>query len=132
MPPLVGRDASIYWGTGTPALIGETRNIAIDLGTDWIDDTVHGDTVRSEAPSFSKFGASVTGLWDSTLGKSDEIVKNALARTSGTFSLYWGNSNRYFYGSGYVGDAAVESPYEDFAPFNWSIKAIGTVGFYAK
>ena len=132
MPTIPGRDASIYWGTGTPALIGETRNVSIDLGTDWIDDTVHGDTVRTFAPSFSTFGASVTGLWDTTLGKSDEIVKNAIAKVSGTFSLYWGNSNRYFYGSGYVGVDEVGSPYEDFASFNWSIKAIGTVGFYAK
>jgi len=128
----IGRDASIYWGTGTPVLIPETRNFAIDLGTDWIDDTVHGDTVRTFAPSFSSFGCSVTGLWDSVIGKSDAIVKDAIAKTSGKFSLYWGDSNRYFYGSGYVGVDEVGAPYDDFAVFNWSLRSIGTVGFYAK
>ena len=131
MSTIVGRDASVYWNSATPALIGETRNFTIDLGTDWIDDTVHGDTVRTFAPSFSNFGCSVTGLWDTTVGKSDEIVKNAIAKTSGLFSLYWGNSSRYFYGSGYVGVDEIGTPYEDFATFNWSIRSIGTVGFYA-
>ena len=132
MATIVGRDASIYWGSGTPALKIETRNFTVDLGTDWIDDTVHGDTVRTFAPSFSNFGCSVTGLYDTTIGGSDEVIKNAIAKQSGTFSLYWGNSNRYFYGSGYVGVDEVGSPYEDFSTFNWTLKSIGTVGFYAK
>lgn len=134
MTTIVGRDASVYWGSAaiTPTIRPETRNFTVDLGTDWIDDTVHGDTVRTFAPSFSTFGVSITGLWDTTIGKSDDIVKDAIAKRSGTFSLYWGNSNRYFYGSGYVGVDEVGTPYEDWSTFNWSIRALGTVGFYAK
>lgn len=132
MTTIATRDASIYWGTGTPFHVLETRNISIDLGEDFIDDTVHGDVNRSFVATFSNFGLSVTGLYDTVLGKSDVMINNALARASGKFSAYIGDSNRYFYGSAYISIDEVGAPYDDFAPFNWSLRATGVVGLYAK
>lgn len=133
MATIQTRNTSIYWGSGaTPALINETRNVRIDLGSDFADDTVHGDVNRSFAPTFANATFSVTGLYDTVIGKSDQIIKDALNQASGKFSIYLGDSNRYFYGSGYVSVDEVGAPYDDFAPFNWSIRPIGSIGFYAK
>jgi hypothetical protein len=132
MATILGRDASVYWGSGTPFHVLETRNVSIDEGAEFVEDTVHGDVNRSYSPTFTNFNASVTGLLDTVLGKSDEIRKNAANKTSGKFSIYGGDSNRYWYGSGYVSVDDASLPYDDYAGFNWSVRPIGTVGFYAK
>jgi len=126
----VGRDASVYWGT---TLIKETRNLVLDMGSDFIDDTVHGDTNRSFQPSFSNFGLTATGLMESgavATNTTASVMGAALAKTSGTFSVYFGASQRYVYGSAYVSVDELGQPYEDFDTFNWSLRATGTVGSY--
>lgn len=130
MATQIGRDASVYWGTGTPALIPETRNVTVDLGSEFADDTVHGDTVRTFAPTYASANISVTGLYDTASGKSNQIIADALAKASGKFSIYIGNSLRYFYGSGYVSVDEVGQPHDDFSSFNWTIRPSAQVGFY--
>lgn len=128
MATQVGRDASIYWGT---TLIAETRNIVVDMGSDFIDDTVHGDVNRSFQPSFANFGAKITGLQDkAAAGGTQSIIAGALAKTSGTWSIYFGYSGHYLYGSGYVSVDELGQPYDDFDTFNWSLRSTGTVGSY--
>ena len=125
-----GKDASVYWGT---TLIKETRNITLDEGMDFIDDTVHGDGNRSFQPSFANFGMSVTGLMETgavATNTTASIMAAANAKSSGTFSVYFGASQRYKYGSGYVSVDELGQPYEDFDTFNWSLRATGTVGSY--
>jgi hypothetical protein len=132
MATIQSRNASVYWSSGR---VVETRNVTIDLGTDFVDDTVHGDTVRSFAPTFANFNASVTGLYNTgaaAAGVTSQIIADAIAATSATWSIYIGASNQYFYGSGYVSVDSVTAPYDEFAEFNWSIRASGTVGHYAK
>lgn len=132
MPTIQTRNASCYWSTGR---VLETRNVSIDLGTDFADDTVHGDTNRTFAPTFANFGASVTGLYDTGVAAGSntaQIIADALAATSRNFSIYIGNSNQYFYGTGYVSVEEVSAPYDEFAAFNWAIKASGAVSHYAK
>ena len=130
MTTITGRNASVYWGTG---LTGETRNVSIDLGADFIDDTVHGDTVRTKQPLFSNFSAKVSGLYNvgaSAAGKSALLIANALSTASSTWSIYIGGVSQYFYGSGYISIDTVGAPYDDFAPFDFSIVSLGTVGHY--
>ena len=126
----LGRDASIYWGT---TLIGETRNAVVDMGADFVDDTVHGDTNRSFQPTFANFGLTVTGLMETgavATNTTASIMAAAFAKTSGTFSVYFGVSQRYVYGTGYVSVDELGEPYEDFNTFNWSLRADGTIGSY--
>lgn len=130
MTTQVGRDASIYWGS---TLIKETRNITIDMGSDFIDDTVHGDQNRSFQPSFANFALSATGLMETgavAANTNASIIAAALAKSSGTFSVYLGASQRYVYGTGYVSVDELGQPYEDFNTFNFSLRASGTVGSY--
>lgn len=126
MATTTGRNASAYWNAVNTA---ETRNISVDLGTDFIEDTVHGDTIRSFAPTFSNFAATITGLYSDVTSKA--IIDDALAAASRTFSLYFGANNRYFRGSGYVGVDEMSIPYDDFGTFNFSIRSLGTVTWYA-
>jgi hypothetical protein len=129
MATQTGRNASAYWGTSQ---IQETRNIVVDLGTDFIEDTVHGDTNRTFAPTFSNFSASITGLYsDHTTDGSKTIINDALAATSRTFSLYMGANNKYFRGSGYVSVDNISAPYDDFDAFDWSLRALGAVTWYS-
>ena len=126
----LGRDTSIYWGT---VLIQETRNGVIDMGSDFVDDTVHRDVNRSFQPTFANFGLSVTGLMQTgtvATNTTASIMAAALAKTSGTFSVYFGASQRYVYGTGYVSVDEIGTPYEDFDTFNWSLRATGGVGTY--
>lgn len=129
MATLVGRDAAVYWGSGaSPGRIAETRNISIDLGTDFLDDTVHGDTNRSEAPSFNRFAVTITGLYDDA---AFDIIDDAIAKTEGYFYIYPKSSvgTQYFYGRGYVSVDENSYPYDDFSNLNWSIRPSGTVTF---
>lgn len=126
----VGRDASIYWGT---VLIKETRNVTLDMGSDFIDDTVHGDVNRTFQPTFSNFAMSVTGLLETgavATNTTASIMEAAVAKSSGDFSVYFGVSQRYVYGTGYVSVDEIGQPYEDFDTFNWSLRATGVVGSY--
>jgi len=131
---ILGIDTSVYWGSAAiaPTRVAETRNVAIDLGADYVEDTVHGDVNKSFAPTFSNFAATITGLYDTLSGgHAKRIIADALAKQSGTFSIYLGNISQYFRGSGYVTVDDVSAPYDDFAGFNWSIRPLGTVSHYA-
>ena len=132
MATIQARNASVYWSSGR---VAETRNVSIDLGSDFVDDTVHGDTNRTFAPLFSNFNASITGLYNTgpaAAGNSAQLIADALTATSTTWSIYIGNSNTYFYGSGYVSVDNIGAPYDEFAPFDWSIRPLAGVGHYAK
>lgn len=132
MATIQTRHASVYWSGGR---VAETRNVSIDLGSDFVDDTVHGDSNRSFAPLFTNFAATITGLYNTGVaaaGNSAQIIADALGAVSAAFSIYIGNSNTYFYGNGYVSVDEVGTPYDEFAPFNWSIRSLGAVGHYAK
>jgi len=129
MTTIQTRNASIYFDTSH---IKETRNFTVDTGADFVDDTVHGDVNRTFAPLFQNFSASISGLWDITVGGSDALYRKAAAATTGNFSLYIGDSNRYFYGTAYASVDNVGAPYDDFSPLDWSLKPTGTVGLYAK
>ncbi len=127
MATIVGTDASVYWdATAVP----ETRNATVDLGTDFVDDTVHGDVNRTFAPTFANFGATISGLYDTGVAGSGVIVADALAKASKSFSIYLGNSQNYFLGNAYASVEEVAAPYDDFASFNWSLKATGAVSHY--
>lgn len=134
MATVLGIDSSIYWGSAAiaPTRVKETRNVAIDMGADYAEDTVHGDVNKTFTPTFSNFAASVTGLYD-TLGGGDakRVIDDALNKRSGTFSIYIGNISNYFRGSGYVSVDDVSAPYDDFSGFNWSIRPLGAVSHYA-
>jgi hypothetical protein len=131
MATIQTRHASIYWSANR---VPETRNVSINLSADYVEDTVHGDVNRTYAPLFLNFEASVTGLYNtgaSGTGNSAKLIADAQGPTSATFSIYIGATAQYFYGSGYVSIDEVAAPYDEFAPFNWSIRPIGTVGHYA-
>jgi len=124
---LLGRDACIYWGsTVSPSRIAETRNISIDLGSDWADDTVHGDVNRSEAPTYSKFACTITGLYDDA---AYVVMDDAIAKVQGYFYVYPKSSvnTQYFYGRGYVSVDEASYPYDDFSNMNWSVRPAGAV-----
>jgi hypothetical protein len=126
------RHASVYWSSGR---VLETRNVSIDMSSDFVEDTVHGDVNKTFAPTFSNFNASISGLYNTgakAAGNSAAIIDDARLSTSTTFSIYIGDSNTYFYGSGYASVENVGMPYDEFAPFDWSIRSIGAVGHYAK
>jgi len=129
MATLLGRDAAVYWGsTVSPSRIAETRNIAIDMGADWVDDTVHGDINRSEQPTFSRFNATITGLYDDA---AYIVIDDAIAKVQGYFYIYPNSSinTQYFYGLGYVSVDDASYPYDDFSNLNWSIRPSGVVTF---
>lgn len=129
MATVQSRDAAVYWGsTASPGRIAETRNISIDMGSDFVEDTVHGDTVRSESPTFNRFNATITGLYDDAVPK---LIDDALSKVQGYFYIYpKSNDNTiYFYGRGYVAVDENSYPYDDFAKLNWTIRPSGTVTF---
>jgi hypothetical protein len=90
--------------------------------------------VRSKAPLFVNFNAKISGLYATGVAaatNSARIIAHALASTSSTFSIYIGSISQYVTGSGYVAVDTIGGPYDDFAPFDWSIVSIGTVTHYA-
>lgn len=126
------RNASFYWSGNR--VIG-TRNFSINLGTDFVEDTAHGSQVRTFAPTFSNFAATITGLYNTGVaaaGNAAQLIQDALNATSAIWSIYIGNSNQYFYGSGYISVDEVSAPYDDFSAFNTALRSIGAVGHYAK
>lgn len=132
MATILTRNASIYWSGGR---VDKTRDVAIDMSADFKEDTVHGSTNKTSSPTFSNFNAKVTGLYNTGPAAfapvtSAQIIKNALSVNSGYWSIYLGQSLTYFYGSGYVSVDNVGAPYDDFAPFDWTITPIGNVGHY--
>lgn len=125
------RNASVYWSS---ARVPKTRNVSIDMGSDFVEDTAHGDTNRSFAPLFSNFNASVTGLYYTGViasGNPAHIISCALNATSANWSIYIGGTHTYFGGSGYVSVDNVGAPYDDFAPFEFTVRPIGSVSHYA-
>ncbi len=125
------RNASIYWNG---ARVDKTRNFAINLGSDWVEDTVHGSTTKSFAPTFSNFDCKVTGLYKTgakAAGNTAQLIYDALNQVSGYWSIYIGNASQYFYGNGYVSIDNIGAPYTDFAPADWTLKPIGSAAHYA-
>lgn len=123
------RDAAVYWGSAsTPPAVAETRNISIDLGTDFADDTVHGDIFRSESPTFNRFAVTVTGLYDDA---AFTVMDDAISKVQGYFYIYPDSTDNtiYFYGRGYVAVDENALPYDDFATLNWSVRPSGTVTY---
>jgi hypothetical protein len=126
------RNASFYWSGGR--VIG-TRNFTIALDSDFVEDTAHGSTVKTFAPTFANFAATITGLYNTgaaAAGNAAQLIVDAINAVSAVWSIYIGNSNQYFYGSGYISVDEVSAPYDDLAAFNTSVRSIGAVGHYAK
>lgn len=131
------RNASVYWSSlaSVAGRMPGTRDVKISMSTDFVEDTAHGSQVKTFAPTFANFAASVTGLYNTGVaaaGNAAQIIQDALNAVSGTFSIYIGNSNQYFTGSGYISVDNVGAPYADFAPFEVSLRSIGAVTHYAK
>src|SRR3989304_5127750 len=127
MATVQSRDATVYWGsTVSPGRVAETRNISIDMGSDFVDDTVHGDLFRSESPTFNRFNVTVTGLYDDAVPR---VIDDAISKVQGYFYIYpkSNDATAYFYGRGYVSVDEVSFPYDDFANLNWSIRPSGVV-----
>lgn len=127
MATKLGRDAAVYWGsTASPSRIEETREISIDMGADYADDTVHGDINRTEAPTYNRYAATITGLYDDS---NYVIIDGAIAKSNGYWYIYPDSSDntRYRYGRGYVAVDQEAFPYDDYSRFNWSIRPSGVV-----
>jgi len=110
--------------------------VNIDMGSDFVDDTVHGDTNRTFAALFTNFNASVSGLYNSGLvgaaASSAHIISCALNATTAAWSIYIGGSANYFASSaGYVSVDSVTAPYDEFSEFNFTIRPSGAVSHYA-
>ena len=129
---VLGRDTSVYWASAalfdSTKLIPETRTVAIDMGADTADDTVHGDTIRTFAPTFSKANIKVSGLYATGAANSPRIIHDAIAKVSGTFIIYMGNSANFVSGSGYIQVDSWGAPYDDFSPFDFTVIPSATVG----
>lgn len=133
MTTLLGRDSSVYWASAalfdSSKLVAETRTIALDMGSETADDTVHGDTFRSFAPTFAKANIKVSGLYATGATQSPRLIHDAIAKTSGTFLIYIGGTANFVSGSGYISIDNVAAPFDDFSPFEFSVLPSATVGF---
>ena len=113
----------VYWGsTASPARVAETRDITIDLGSEFVDDTVHLDQNRTSKPTFSTANVGVTGLYDDA---AFSVIDDALAKVEGWFYIYPDSANpgSYFYGRGFVTVESIGLPFDDMAKLDWGIKA---------
>ena len=129
MATLLGRDAVIYWGlTESPGRISETQNISIDLSSDFAQDTVHGDSFISEAPTFNRFNVSITGLYDDV---AFDVIDDAISKTEGYFYLYPKSSvnTQYWYARGFVSVDEASFPFDDYSKMNWTVRPSGVVTF---
>lgn len=133
MTTLLGRDTSVYWASAalfdSTKIISETRTVSLDMGSETADDTVHGDTFRSFAPTFSTAGIKISGLYSTGAAQSPRLIHDAINKVSGTFIIYLGNSANFISGSGYISVDNIAGPYDDFAPFDFSILPSATVAF---
>lgn len=129
MATIVGTRAMVYWGsTASPSRVAETRDITIDLGSEFVDDTVHLDSNRTFKPTFSTANVGVTGLYDNA---AFDVIDDALARVEGYFYVYpdSANAGSYFYGRGFVSVESVGFPYDDMSKLDWGIRPSGVVTF---
>lgn len=130
---LLGRSTSVYWASAaawdSSKLLSATRDVSLDMGSETADDTVHGDTFKTFAPTYSTGTVKITGLYNTGAAESPRIIHDAINKVSGTFMIYIGNSVNYVSGSGYVSVDNVGAPYTDFNPFNWSILPSAALGF---
>ena len=127
MATIVGTRAMVYWGsTASPSRVAETRDITIDLGSEFADDTVHLDTNRTSKPTFATANIGVTGLYDNA---AFAVIDDALAQVEGWFYVYpdSANAGSYFYGRGFASVDQVGLPFDDMAKQNWSIKPSSVV-----
>ena len=117
----------VYWGsTASPARVAETRDITIDLGSEFVDDTVHTDTNRTFKPTFSTANVGVTGLYDNA---AFAVIDDALAQVEGWFYVYpdSATAGSYFYGRGFVSVQQIGLPFDDMAKQDWEIRPSGVV-----
>ncbi len=122
MATIVGTRAMVYWGsTASPARVAETRNITLDLGSEFVDDTVHLDTNRTSKPTFATGTITITGLYDDA---AFAVIDDALAQVEGYFYVYpdSANAGSYFYGRGFASVDEIALPFDDMATRNWSIR----------
>lgn len=134
MATILASRALILFGTGADSLamsaVAETRNWEISMTPDFAEDTVHGDTFRTKAPTFQDFQVSVTALMSDVASSTSALgakglITVALAKTSGKFYLYPDSAvtSIYWSGRGYIGIDSNNAPYEDYSSFNFSIVA---------
>ena len=117
----------VYWGsTASPSRVAETRDITIDLGSEFADDTVHLDSNRTFKPTFLTANVGVTGLYDDA---AFDVIDDALAQVEGYFYVYPDSSNAgsYFYGRGFASVEQVGFPFDDMSKLDWGIRPSGVV-----
>ncbi len=127
MATIVATRAMVYWGsTASPSRVQETRDITVDLGSEFVDDTVHLDSNRTFKPTFANANVGVTGLYDDA---AFDVIDDALAQTEGYFYVYpdSANAGSYFYGNGFVSVDQIGLPFDDMAKLDWQIRPSGVV-----
>lgn len=123
-------NAQLYLGITTASPVSETFDLSIETTTDTVEDTAHGDTIRSFIPTLASFDMSIGRHWDSAAG-GGQLQTWALARQVLKFYLYPDRTapTIYWYGSLFLGGGGMSLGLEDVIDQTFTGIPAGTVGY---
>lgn len=126
MATKAGTQAILYLGSTNAAAISETAEMAIEVSTDFAEDTAHGDTWRTFIPTLSTFNLSVTKHFDSAPG-GGQLDQWVVSRTLLKFYLYYDRADAtiYWYGTGYLGGGGATMGLEDVIDGSYTLQPSG-------
>lgn len=96
-----GVNAILYMGATNASEVTETFNLSIEVSTDTVEDTAHGDVWRTFIPTLSTFDMTIEKHFDTAYHVLQDAVIN---RTVMKFYLYprRTDSTIYWYGTAYL------------------------------
>jgi len=125
MPTAAGTNAILYLGATTATPVTETFNLSIEVSTDTVEDTAHGDVWRTFIPTLSTFDMSIDKHWDDATG-GGALQGFVNARTVLRYYLYpiRTTSTIYWYGTCYLTGGGMAMGLEDVIDSAFSIAPI--------
>lgn len=124
-----GTNAILYLGVTNATFVDETTNLSIEVTTDTVEDTAHGDVWRTFIPTLSTFDMSIDKHIDfgatagANGGQMQQWVNN---RTALRYYLYprRDDATIYWYGTCYLTGGGMTMGLEDMIDGSFGIAPI--------
>ena len=125
MAAIAGKDGKVMVGGNQ---VAETTNWSLDIGTDTIDTTAHGDEWRKFIAGLKNWSATIEANWDMSDVNGQKALQDALlGGTKVTLQLYVGSN--YYSGEAYITRISVGVPVGDKVSVTFEAQGTGQLTY---
>ena len=129
MTAIAGKDGLIKVGAGSNT-VAETSNWSLDISTDTIDVTAHGDEWREFIAGLRSWSGSIEASWDMTDTNGQKALQDLMTGTPAVIAVeLYANASNYYSGDIWVTGISVGTPVEGKVSVSFDFTGNGQLSY---